>query len=141
MRISELISEQQTIGTVGSSAAPTGQPVPSTGQPPSKPDDQQQTNPDQEKMAKLLMPHGIKDPVDLNNATAALQVAMTNPNQLKPDQQELLGKLVNPMMKDQNFATALKQLSVQKPGQPIGKPLAQTAPAQTPPAGAAPRTM
>ena len=141
MRISELISEQQTIGTVGSSAAPTGQPVPSTGQPPSKPDDQQQTNPDQEKMAKLLMPHGIKDPVDLNNATAALQAAMTNPNQLKPDQQELLGKLVNPLLKDQGFATAIKQMSAQKPGQTIGKPPAQTAPAQTPPAGAAPGTM
>lgn len=136
MRISELISEQQTIGTVGSSSAPTGQPIPSTGQPPSTPDDQQQTNLDQEKLAKLLMPHGIKDPADLNNASAALQAAMTNPNQLKPDQQELLGKLVNPMMKDQGFAAALKQLSTQKPGQPMGKPSAQT-----PPASAAPGTM
>jgi hypothetical protein len=133
MRISELISEQQTIGAVGSSATPTGQSVPSTGQPPTSPDDQQQANPDQEKMAKLLMPHGIKDPADLNNATAALQVAMQNPNQLKPDQQELLGKLVNPMMKNQGFATALKQLSMQKPGQPERqKP--PTLPGQTPPA-------
>jgi hypothetical protein len=128
MRISELISEQQTIGTVGSSTAPTGQPVPSTGQSPTSPDDQQQANPDQEKMAKLLMPQGITDPADLNNAAAALQVAMQNPKQLQPDQQELLGKLVNPMMKNQGFATALKQLSVQKPGQPMGK-----TPAQTPP--------
>ena len=133
MRISELISEQQTIGTVGSSTAPTGQSVPSTGQPPTFPDDQQQDNPDQEKMAKLLMPHGIKDPAELNNATAALQVAMQNPNQLKPDQQELLGKLVNPMMKNQGFATALKQLSMQKPGQPMGQKPA-TQPGQTPPA-------
>jgi hypothetical protein len=138
MRISELISEQQTIGTVGSSAAPTGQPVPSTGQPPNAPDNQQQDNPEQEKMAKLLMPHGIKDPVDLNNAAAALQAAMKNPNQLKPDQQELLGKLVNPLLKDQGFATALKQLSTQKPGQTIGKP---PAPAQTPPSGPVPGTM
>jgi hypothetical protein len=135
MRISELISEQQTTGTVGSSTAPTGQPVPSTGQPPKTPNGQQ-ANPDQEKMAKLLMPHGIKDPVDLNNATAALQAAMTNPNQLKPDQQELLGKLVNPLLKDQGFATAIKQMSVQKPGKPIGQ-----APAQTPPSGAVPGTM
>jgi hypothetical protein len=133
MRISELISEQQTIGTVGSSATPTGQPVPSTGQPPTSPDDQQQANPDQEKIAKLLMPQGITDPEDLNNATAALQVAMQNPKQLQPDQQELLGKLVNPMMKNQGFATALKQLSTQKPGQPMGqKPVTQ--PSQTPPA-------
>jgi hypothetical protein len=132
MRISELISEQQTIGTVGSSTAPTGQPVPSTGQPPKEPNGQQQANPDQEKMAKLLMPQGITDPEDLNNATAALQVAMQNPKQLQPDQQELLGKLVNPMMKNQGFATALKQLSSQKPGQPIGqKP--STPPVQTPP--------
>jgi hypothetical protein len=133
MRISELISEQQTIGTVGSSTAPTGQPIASTGQPPTTPDDQQQANPDQEKMAKLLMPHGIKDPADLNNAAAALQVAMQNPKQLQPDQQELLGKLVNPMMKNQGFATALKQLSMQKPGQPIGQKPA-TQPGQTPPA-------
>lgn len=130
MRISELISEQQTIGTVGSSSAPTGQPVPSTGQPPSTPDDQQQTNPDQEKMAKLLMPQGITDPADLNNATAALQVAMQNPKQLRPDQQELLGKLVNPMMKNQGFATALKQLSAQKPGQKPATPPGQTPPTQ-----------
>jgi hypothetical protein len=136
MRISELISEQQTIGTVGSSTAPTGQPIASTGQPPTSPDDQQQANPDQEKMAKLLMPQGITDPADLNNAAAALQVAMQNPKQLQPDQQELLGKLVNPMMKNQGFATALKQLSIQKPGQPMGK-----TPAQTPPAGAVPGTM
>jgi hypothetical protein len=63
---------------------------------------------------------------------------MKNPNQLKPDQQELLGKLVNPLLKDQGFATALKQLSTQKPGQTIGKP---PAPAQTPPSGPVPGTM
>jgi len=136
MRISELISEQQTIGTVGSSAAPTGQPIPSTGKPSSTLGNQQQADPDQEKIAKLLMPQGITDPADLNNAAAALQVAMQNPKQLQPDQQELLGKLVNPMMKNQGFATALKQLSAQKPGQPMGK-----TPAQTPPAGAVPGTM
>jgi hypothetical protein len=56
---------------------------------------------------------------------------MTTPNQLKPDQQELLGKLVNPMMKDQSFATALKQLSIKKPGQAMGqKP--QSVPGQPP---------
>jgi len=79
------------------------------------------------------MPHGIKDPAELNNATAALQVAMQNPNQLKPDQEELLGKLVNPMMKNQGFAAALKQLSTQKPGQSERQRPA-TLPGQTPPA-------
>lgn len=136
MRILELISEQQTIGTVGSSATPAGEPIPSTGAPSSTLGNQKKTDPNQEKIAKLLMPHGIKDPVDLNNATAALQVAMKNPNQLNPQQKELLGKLVNPMMKDQGFATALKQLSTQKPGQSIGQ-----APAQTPPSGPIPGTM
>jgi hypothetical protein len=75
----------------------------------------QQADPARDKIAKLLMPQGIKDPEDLNNATAALQTAMTTPNQLKPDQQELLGKLVNPLLKNQGFATAIKQLSAQKP--------------------------
>lgn len=127
MRISELLSEQQTIGTVGSSAAPTGQPMPSTGQPPSAPDNQQQTNPDQEQLAKLLMPHGIKDPADLNNTSAALQKAMTSPTALNPEQQELLGKLAAPMMKNQGFASALKNLAAKKPGAtspPAGAPVA-----------------
>ena len=132
MRIIELISEQQTIGTVGSSTAPTGQPIASTGQAANAPDEQEKTDPNQEKIAKLLMPQGITDPADLNNATAALQVAMQNPKQLQPDQQELLGKLVNPMMKNQGFASALKQLSTQKPGQPMGQKPA--VPGQTPPA-------
>ena len=136
MRIAELL--EQTIGAVGSTTGSPGQ-VPQVSQPaaPGAATDpnKQAANPEQEKLAKLLMPHGIKDPAELTNATAALQAAMKNPNQLKPDQQELLGKLVNPLLKDQGFATAIKQLSTQKPGQP------QTAPAQTPPAGAVPGTM
>jgi hypothetical protein len=134
MRIFELLEQIQPMGTVGSTAGAPGQ-VPQVSQTsaPDDKEDQEKTNPDQEKMAKLLMPQGITDPADLNNATAALQVAMQNPNQLKPDQQELLGKLVNPMMKNQGFATALKQLSTQKPGQPMGQKPA-TLPGQTPPA-------
>lgn len=113
MRIIELLSEQiQTIGSVGSTAGSPGQ-MPQVSQTSTKPT--QQTDPERDKIAKLLMPQGIKDPEDLNNATAALQTAMTTPNQLKPDQQELLGKLVNPMLKNQGFATAIKQLSAQKP--------------------------
>jgi hypothetical protein len=131
MRISELISEQQTIGTVGSSSAPTGQPIASTGQSPSTPDEQEKTNPNQEQLAKLLMPHGIKDPEDLNNASAALQKAMTSPATLNPEQQELLGKLAAPMLKNQGFAFALKNLSAQKPGTP--PPAAGAQPATTTP--------
>jgi hypothetical protein len=127
MRIFELLEQIQPMGSVGSTGVAStqtsqvSQPAAST------------TNPDQEKMAKLLMPQGITDPADLNNTTAALQVAMKNPKQLKPDQEELLGKLVNPMMKNQGFATALKQLSMQKPGQPERQRPA-TLPGQTPPA-------
>jgi len=113
MRIIELLSEQiQTIGSVGSTAGSPGQ-MPQVSQTSAKPT--QQADPARDKIAKLLMPQGIKDPEDLNNATAALQTAMTTPNQLKPDQQELLGKLVNPLLKNQGFATAIKQLSAQKP--------------------------
>jgi hypothetical protein len=134
MRIFELLEQIQPMGSVGSTAGAPGQvPQVSQSSAPTDPDDKETTNPDQEKIAKLLMPQGITDPADLNNATAALQVAMQNPNQLKPDQQELLGKLVNPMMKNQGFATALKQLSIQKPGQPMGQKPA-TQPGQTPPA-------
>jgi hypothetical protein len=119
---------------VGSTAGTPGQvPQVSQSSAPTNTDNKATTNPDQEKMAKLLMPQGITNPEDLNNATSALQVAMQNPKQLRPDQQELLGKLVNPMMKNQGFATALKQLSAQKPGQPMGQKPA-TLPGQTTPA-------
>ena len=138
MRIFELLEQVQPIGSVGSTAGSPGQ-MPQISQTPAadstNDSNKKSANPDQEKIAKLLMPYGIKDPAELNNATSALQVAMKNPNQLKPDQQALLGKLVNPLLKNQSFATAIKQLSTQKPGQP------QTAPAQTPPAGAAPGTI
>jgi hypothetical protein len=135
MRISELLSEQtQPIGSVGSTAGSPGQ-MPQVSQTPATGKTTQQSNPDQEKMAKLLMPQGIKDPADLNNATAALQTAMKNPNQLKPDQQELLGKLVNPLLKNQGFASALKQLSAQKP-QMGAAPAAGTAQSQTTNTGA-----
>jgi hypothetical protein len=132
MRIFELLEQIQSMGSVGSTAGAPGQ-VPQVSQSSTPADDKETANPDQEKMAKLLMPQGITDPADLNNAAAALQVAMQNPKQLQPDQQELLGKLVNPMMKNQGFATALKQLSTQKPGQPMGQKPA-TQPGQTPPA-------
>ena len=134
MRIFELLEQIQPMGSVSSTTGAPGQ-VPQVSQPstPTSTDDKDTKNPDQEKIAKLLMPQGITDPEDLNNATAALQVAMQNPKQLQPNQQELLGKLVNPLMKNQGFATALKQLSAQKPGQPTGQKPA-TPPGQTPPA-------
>lgn len=127
MRIFELLEQIQPIGSVGSTGVASTQPSQVSQLAAST------ANPDQEKMAKLLMPQGITDPADLNNATAALQVAMKNPKQLKPDQEELLGKLVNPMMKNQGFTAALKQLSTQKPGQPESQRPA-TLPGQTPPA-------
>ena len=135
MRIFELLEQIQPMGSVSSTTGAPGQ-VPQVSQPstPTSTDDKDTKNPDQEKIAKLLMPQGITDPEDLNNATAALQVAMQNPKQLQPNQQELLGKLVNPLMKNQGFATALKQLSAQKPGQTTGQkpatPTGQTPPAQ-----------
>lgn len=138
MRIFELFSEQvQPIGSVGSTSGSPGQmpQVSQTPAPGATPQDKQKTDPNQEKIAKLLMPYGIKDPAELNNATSALQVAMKTPNQLNPQQKELLGKLVNPLLKNQGFATAIKQLSTQQPQQ------TQTGQAQTPPAGALPGTM
>jgi hypothetical protein len=134
MRIFELLEQIQPMGSVSSTTGAPGQ-VPQVSQPSASTstDDKDTKNPDQEKIAKLLMPQGITDPEDLNNATAALQVAMQNPKQLQPNQQELLGKLVNPLMKNQGFATALKQLSAQKPGQTTGQKPA-TPPGQTPPA-------
>jgi hypothetical protein len=115
MRFREFFKEQ-TIGTIGST---TGTPTPVSQTPsPSANPDQEKTDPNREQLAKLLMPHGISEPEDLNNASAALQKAMTSPGQLDAQQQELLGKLVNPMLKNQGFAFALKNLAAQKPGVP-----------------------
>ena len=123
MRFREFFKEQ-TIGTIGST---TGTPTPVSQTPSSSTTntDQEKTDPNREQLAKLLMPHGISEPEDLNNASAALQKAMTSPNALNPDQQEILGKLAAPMLKNQGFAFALKNLAAQKPG-------------ATPPAGAQP---
>lgn len=116
MRFREFFKEQ-TIGTIGST---TGTPTPVSQTPSNSTTDpdQEKTDPNREQLAKLLMPHGISEPEDLNNASAALQKAMTSPGQLDAQQQELLGKLVNPMLKNQGFAFALKSLAAQKPGAP-----------------------
>jgi hypothetical protein len=116
MRFREFFKEQ-TIGTIGST---TGTPTPVSQTPSSSTTKtgQEKTDPNREQLAKLLMPHGISEPEDLNNASAALQKAMTSPAQLDAQQQELLGKLVNPMLKNQGFALALKSLAAQKPGVP-----------------------
>lgn len=128
MRFREFFKEQ-TIGTIGSTTG-TPTPVSQTPPPTSATPDQEKADPNREQLAKLLMPHGISDPEDLNNASAALQKAMTSPKQLDPQQQELLGKLVNPMLKNQGFAFALKNLAAQKPGAPTA---AGTPPSNIPP--------
>jgi hypothetical protein len=128
MRFREFFKEQ-TIGTIGSTTG-TPTPVSQTPAPSTTDPDQEKTDPNREQLAKLLMPHGISEPEDLNNASAALQKAMTSPNQLDAQQQELLGKLVNPMLKNQGFAFALKNLAAQKPGAPAP---ASTQPPTTPP--------
>lgn len=112
MKIIELINEQ-TIGTVGSSTAP--QPMsPSTPPPPQKPTTQPKQDPNREQLAKLLLPHGIKSD-QLDKASSALQTVFTMPNNLTPDQKTLIGPLVNPLLKNQSFAMALKNLAMQKP--------------------------
>jgi len=105
MRIFELL--EQTIQTVGPTGTSTG------GTQSSSQTDQRKM--DRQKMTSLLAPYGIKDPNEVADAEVALKTAVATPDQLEPGQQDLLGKLVTPMIKNQNFAATVKQITAPAP--------------------------
>ena len=131
MRISDLISEQGTIGTTGSSTMPTNQPVQSVSQKPgTSAPGQQQTDPNSKQLDQLLK----QNQINVNSTDDFLKAftAIQQKQQLTPDQEKVLG----------DYAKA----TITKPGLPTqmaglmksimsAKPKTTTAP---PAAGAAP---
>lgn len=137
MRILDLIREQQTIGSTGSSAMPTNQPVGTVSQTPSstKPADpnspdanktttQNQsaadTNPNLQKLAATLKQNKIIDnEKDINDFIGAYQASTTGKT-LNPQQQTAMAGLAGALLKNKNLDTnldlQLKAMSAQKPG-------------------------
>jgi hypothetical protein len=148
MRIFELIREQQTIGTTGSTSMPNNQPLgavsqtPSSTKPvdPNSPDANKTTTQNQvagdnntnlQKLAATLKQNKIIDnEKEINDFMGAYQASTTGKT-LNPEQQSSMAGLASALLKNKNLSTnldlQLKAMSVQKPG--------TTPPVQTAPGG------
>jgi hypothetical protein len=122
MRIIELLSENSTIGTVGSTTGPTT-PVAPTGNATASPSSAPKTasDPNLQKLAATLKQNGIVDnDADVNAFLGAYQSQAAGKN-LNPQQQATMSNLATAMLKNKNLATnldlQLKASSQQKPGQ------------------------
>ena len=90
MRISDLISEQGTIGTTGSSTMPTNQPVQGVSQKPgTSAPGQQQTDPNNKQLDQLLKQNQIN--VNTTDDFLKAFTAIQQKQQLTPDQEKVLG--------------------------------------------------
>ena len=91
MRILDLIREQQTIGSTGSSTMPTGQPVQPVSQTPgsAKPADQQATDPNSKQLDQLLKQNQIN--VNTSDDFLKAFTAIQQKQPLTPDQEKVLG--------------------------------------------------
>lgn len=138
MRIIDLIREQQTIGSTGSTSMPTNQPVGTVSQTPSTPatvdpnspdanktTTQTQSNssdPNLQKLAATLKQNKIIDnEKEINDFIGAYQ-ASTSGKTLNPQQQTAMASLAGALLKNKNLDTnldlQLKAMSAQKPGTP-----------------------
>jgi hypothetical protein len=118
MRAVEFLKEQGTIGTIGSTTgAPTTLPQVSQTSPVKTASTSTNQQPDQNKLnfVKLVSPHGIKEPEDIDTAIGALQAVQMKKDPT-PDQLAVLGKLAGPLMSNPGLAASIKAMSMQKPG-------------------------
>lgn len=130
MRISDLISEQQTIGTTGSSTMPSGQPVQSVSQKPgTSTSNQAETDPNSKQLDQLLKQNQIN--VNTTDDFLKAFTAIQQKQQLTPDQEKVLG--------------AYAKATIAKPGLPtqvasLMKSISSAKPktTTTPPAGVSP---
>jgi hypothetical protein len=141
MRITELISEQQTIGSIGSSTMPTSQPVQSVSQTtapktPGQGTDQKQ-DPNSAQLSTLLKQNqiNVNSVDDFLNAYTAVQ----QKQQLNPEQEKTLGAFTKAVVAKPGLTTQIaglmKTLSTkqQQPGAtPQGAPASGTIPPATP---------
>jgi len=91
MRIIELVAEQGTIGTTGSSTMPTGEPVQSVSQKPSAASKagQAQSNPNDKQLDQLLKQNQIN--VNTTDDFLKAFTAIQQKQPLTPDQEKVLG--------------------------------------------------
>lgn len=124
MRIQELLSEQGTIGTTGSTTSSPGQ-VQAVSQTPSTSSKPLQPNPDMQKLAATLKNAGvIKTDTDVNNFVAAYTAKQANPKQELPDDQaSMMANLAGAQLKDKSLDTKLDlQLKTMSQRKPMGQP-------------------
>ena len=125
MRIQELLSEEGTVGTIGST---TGQPGTVSNVPSEKPasatsqDKEKQSDPNLQKLAATLSQNKIIDnEAEINDFLGAYQAQSTGKT-LNPQQQASMSKLASAMLKnktlDTNLDLQLKAMSAVKPGTP-----------------------
>lgn len=139
MKIFELIREQQTIGTTGSSTMPTNQPVQSVSQTPAPGATQQQTQKPQDanstQLGNLLKQNqiNVNSVDDFLNAYTAIQ----QKQQLNPDQEKTLGAFTKAVVAKPGLTTQIaglmKSISANKPaGQTTPQQAIGTPPQPTP---------
>jgi hypothetical protein len=132
MRIIELIAEQGTIGTTGSSTMPTGQPVQSVSQKPGAAQSagQAQSNPNDKQLDQLLKQNQIN--VNTTDDFLKAFTAIQQKQPLTPDQEKVLGSYAKATIAKPGLSTQvaglMKTIMNKNPG-------AAAAPGTTPPAG------
>lgn len=129
MRILDLIREQQTIGSTGSSTMPTGQPVQSVSQKPGAAPADAQADPNSKQLDQLLKQNQIN--VNTSDDFLKAFTAIQQKQPLTPDQEKVLGSYAKATIAKPGLPTQvaglMKTIMNKNPGTP-------TAPGATPPA-------
>jgi hypothetical protein len=122
MKIRELFVEQ-AVGTTGSTSGfttPVSQVQP-VSQNPATNSSTQTPNPQTQQLTALLKQNKVIDNEKQMNDFMSAYDASSQQRTLNPAQQDLMGKLSGPLMKDPSLASKIKLLAVQKPGtMPVG---------------------
>lgn len=109
MRITELIREQQSIGSVGSTTMPTNQPVQQVSQTPSSGSTQQPPeDPNSKQLGNILKQNqiNVNSVDDFLNAYTAVQ----QKQQLNPDQEKTLGAFTKAVVAKPGLTTQIAGL-------------------------------
>lgn len=138
MKIIELLSEQGTIGTTGSTTGPTNTINPVSNTPSDKPasatspNQDKSQNPNLQKLAATLKQNKVIDnDADVNDFISGYQ-AQSSGKTLNPDQQASMSKLASAMLKDKTLGTNLDlQLKTMSANKPDTSNTAQQNPMQT----------
>lgn len=109
MRITELIREQQSIGSVGSTTMPTNQPIQQVSQtPPSGSTQKPPEDPNSKQLGNILKQNqiNVNSVDDFLNAYTAVQ----QKQQLNPDQEKTLGAFTKAVVAKPGLTTQIAGL-------------------------------